>query len=1319
MKRKDIKPLVMSALASLALGAVGTVGTFALFTDQAETTVQIGAGTVHVESEVKIISYSELGGVAATSDSSGVYTNSIGGSVKVTGSTVSLSNWAPGDKAVLEVRNINYSDIKTKIHFVETHTFTSTKDLYQALDISYKAYDANDVDITHKFMEWQVTDAASDTVGGTLVSRVRITIEFKDHDNGQIRFGEDNQDNQYQGMNCSILYKLEAVQANASVASLIDQLNADLLAKSHATMHEALDEVSDIASAAQISAAGYVWNAVEDQFYYPEEATTNQYRFFKIYESMPTSSAYSIYANATTWNVSSITLTGIGFDAGSASGISSISYGGASDARTNIIRTNSASTSLTIDAANDIVHHYGDVGALNIIAVANASYHEFGKAAYVEIKNGRMVLEAASKVEKIHLNATESTTDKYFDEITIAKAGSVQMPAFSRDPVEIPDEGRLVVALQDGTDTTDSKDYVWLTAVGIYEQVAVSNNKDSSISTEQTQPTFAATDTSVSEAKKGAAQQIANNISFSEGGEDYKVTATPVIQGNVVTGWNYVVENSENAVSEEYVAEVKDDKIVVSSDATGVVATTVENGLTEEQKYEAKAEVIEEAVSKEFVQDEEAADYVIRIGETGYLSLDAALEAAVDGDTLVFLKDITVSGAVTNSSTAALISIDKDITLSLGNHVITNNVTGGRMFFINADVTITAKNGGITIPAENTASTGLLRVGGTGNTLTVKGGNYLGNTNNGVLFHVYGLSYATVNLIDIHAETNYRFLTSGGNPNGNGVFGTFNILGGSYIHRNENVRYKGLVPAFYFDHVQGRFEGVSLTSDLGAGCEVWGSDENENGVVFERNDIRILGTSANIDDETPWNSVPVAVSGGGIVTINSGNYSGSRYGAYVFNSGGTMTINGGTFTGSDNAVRADWSANNASVNSSEININGGTFNGTLAIDVGTTPDHGGIFVSGGRFSVNPTGYVKAGFQADLETDSDYYVVTKTPVVELKEIVVSSGMEFSPFMEEMDGHYNFDYAKKTLTIDAIKFTVSESYSENRWALFGDEAGKHLLTSLLDVANGEQIRIDHVIFNDCVFNFSGVAMDAIQVGRMNNQAGSLKSLDFNDCSFITATNKSCVEISAWDFGNVDRRGFDTYNFVGCYFKGRSGIDIGNADNNIRAAKSIMITECQFEMVSTNVGFCLRLTNPAVLDSNFLDSDELKNNVIFEDNEIISCGYVVAFYKTTSLGFVDSEDSLKTGDEYDMDKCEALVTNYDILLYVGELTGLDHVAFDTVGIYKDEANASLANAIDYYKLAIALTNDDENIEAYITENLAWWEAYMDWAFSQIEGD
>ena len=294
---------------------------------------------------------------------------------------------------------------------------------------------------------------------------------------------------------------------------------------------------------------------------------------------------------------------------------------------------------MTIDAASDIVKHYGEVGSLNIIAVANASYHEFGQVAFAEIKTGRIVLESKSEVEHLHLTATEGN----FVDITVAKASDVEMPDFSRDPVDLSSGSKLIVALQDGTNTTDAKDYVWLTEVGIYEQVTLGTADAAGTN-------YAAA--SSSQEKKDAAQQIANNITFSEGGQDYKVTATKVNDE-----WTYEVK-TEAGQTTTYTATVDAGVVTVEDSSHNPVETTAENGLSADEKQAAKTEVVNEAIESV----EYAGVAVTKSGEaTQLMTLEAFRDSVNNGTnyagyTVKLLDDINLNNVewapIGNSSNA-------------------------------------------------------------------------------------------------------------------------------------------------------------------------------------------------------------------------------------------------------------------------------------------------------------------------------------------------------------------------------------------------------------------------------------------------------------------------------------------------------------------------------------------------------------------------------------------------------------------------------------------------------------------------------------------
>lgn len=115
-----------------------------------------------------------------------------------------------------------------------------------------------------------------------------------------------------------------------------------------------------------------------------------------------------------------------------------------------------------------------------------------------------------------------------------------------------------------------------------------------------------------------------------------------------------------------------------------------------------------------------------------------------------------------------------------------------------------------------------------------------------------------------------------------------------------------------------------------------------------------------------WNSVALGISGNGKIKVNSGSYTSDPDGnskgtwvAYIMSSGGTLEINGGTFNGT---VAETAAASNAcgiicADTKAVVNINGGTFNSTGAIldmrnNTGGSPNPTAL-ISGGTFSANP------------------------------------------------------------------------------------------------------------------------------------------------------------------------------------------------------------------------------------------------------------------------------------------------------------------------------------------------------------------------------
>ena len=962
MNKHNKKPLVLSSLLALAFGSMSVAGTFALFTDKAETRINIEAGKVQISQSLSIVSVSELGGVGVNAVND-VYTSTVGSKTyfdEDDPALLHLENWVPGDKAVLKISNYNSSNVDIKTRFKVTHASTSEPDLWDALTKTYSAVDGNNVNIGYKFMDWSVVKANTSTEPAK-ISDVTVTIEFKDHDNGQILFGNDNQDNDYQNCNCTIRFTQEAVQGNAHTDSLLEQLNLALdnaaaLNGRNKTMYDALQDVAAIKEEADLASIGYVWGVNDDHFHYAEEGTTNEY--FKIYTVMPDQQTNSIYAGSG-WNVSNVNLNGVGFDAGSVTGIASVNYVGIENiARSNTIRTNSLATSVTVNAPLDTISHYGNAGSLVLNAIAGNSYHENGRIAFAEIKNGRMALEKGAEVEQIHLAVTGTGEEAHFNDIVIAKDEAVDMPKISRDPVTIPNEGRLVVALQEGTEQITAQtelDYVWLTAVGVYEQVTLSESKSAAGSD------FAANSTS--NEKKNTAQQIANNITFSDGGVDYKVVAAPVVdEDDVVTGWTYdvVKEDGTAAPAETYTATAVAATNTVEVEKNNVaIETVVGNGITAEEKAAAIEEAVDVVVAEVIEEQGEAEDkdYVARIGfNQAFETLEAALEAAVDGDTIVLLKNIKVTSPI---------EINKSVTFNLGNYKLINHVGGSRLFTIRTKlVNVTFKagaNGGMEMDEGFGASYGLLDVGKPGETkineairgssVNFIGGTYVGFTDAGAL--IKGRDTFELNMEGVTMENNYEVLSLVDSTYA--LFGALNLKD-CYLHKTGD-NYAAVKAIDYISTIR----NCRILSDHQFASEFYGGMVD----IYDSTFMAAEGASYEYSG--------IGISGGCVANVFDCTMSVAGNAVYIFSSGGEINIYGGSYTGGTYALKADWNPNEEGHSDyAHINVYDGTFNGSID----KWGQESAINIEGGEFSIDPSEYVADGFAAYQNELTNKYEVRR-------------------------------------------------------------------------------------------------------------------------------------------------------------------------------------------------------------------------------------------------------------------------------------------------------------------------------------------------------
>lgn len=153
----------------------------------------------------------------------------------------------------------------------------------------------------------------------------------------------------------------------------------------------------------------------------PAVANLANYQYFKIYNAKRTlplngntvkdEVEYSIYLGegAVADTVTALTVSK-GIDVGETDGITSINYTNNSEnaqVQDVVIRTNSASTTLTINVYDngskcDTVNHFGVVGKLVAVNAGMSSYHENGKACFVEVQKGKIVAENQSEITVLH-----------------------------------------------------------------------------------------------------------------------------------------------------------------------------------------------------------------------------------------------------------------------------------------------------------------------------------------------------------------------------------------------------------------------------------------------------------------------------------------------------------------------------------------------------------------------------------------------------------------------------------------------------------------------------------------------------------------------------------------------------------------------------------------------------------------------------------------------------------------------------------------------------------------------------------------------------
>ncbi len=317
-----------------------------------------------------------------------------------------------------------------------------------------------------------------------------------------------------------------------------------------------------------------------------------------------------------------------------------------------------------------------------------------------------------------------------------------------------------------------------------------------------------------------------------------------------------------------------------------------------------------------------------------YDSLKEAVEAAAAGSTVALLQNVTINEAIT---------VANNITLRLDGHTATNNVSAERAFIVTGSgftIDGTAAGSQMVIPETNTGSYGFVKVAAVA-TVTLNGGTYSGNTDNGAFVIIMNRdpdeNEATDNSIDasgssvifdnVTMSSNGRFFNTDTLTTSADIT-TLEVNGGTFTT-------SGM--AFGVDTIERSrvtFTDVQVTAGTGPCIEATGSDATFTDCTFT-----VTGENSN-----GFGTTAVAVSWDGLATINGGTYSAPNgYGAYVYSSGGQIIINDGYVSG-EIALRADVDLSSYPSATANITVYGGTTDGewqTSETDAATLTAAGG------------------------------------------------------------------------------------------------------------------------------------------------------------------------------------------------------------------------------------------------------------------------------------------------------------------------------------------------------------------------------------------
>lgn len=305
---------------------------------------------------------------------------------------------------------------------------------------------------------------------------------------------------------------------------------------------------------------------------------------------------------------------------------------------------------------------------------------------------------------------------------------------------------------------------------------------------------------------------------------------------------------------------------------------------------------------------------LIEVNGVEYGTLEDAL-AAVPADqpaTVKLLGDVTIPDGMK-------LTIATDVTVVLNGRTLKSLDSGDRPIYVKASgsIAIDGTAAGSAVVIDNPTSYGLLEAE-MGADITVKGGTYTGDTNNGCLFRVIAADNVAskVLLEGLTVETNGAVFNNKGTVLSSSKL-ELAVIGGTYTSSTAQTK------IFYTDTMNRDaviFEGVTATCTNGQPViEIAGSD-----ATFRDCNFAVNGVNANNYSDTA-----IFVGYMGKATIESGTYTSKGHGAYIGTSGGEIEVTGGTVQGDKGSIQADADGETYANAESIVTIKGGTIEGNL------------------------------------------------------------------------------------------------------------------------------------------------------------------------------------------------------------------------------------------------------------------------------------------------------------------------------------------------------------------------------------------------------